>query len=323
MVMVSVLCATYNQAGYIQQAIDSFLMQRTNFEFEILVHDDASTDGTSEILQDYQRKYPDIVKPLYQTVNQYSQGVKITPLNAARAKGRFVALCEGDDYWTDSLKLQTQVDFMNAHPTYSLCVHSSLKVSPSGTPVGAVRSASEDRDFALGTIVGQNPGFFLTSSLLFPAAYVNRLPEFYYTCPVGDWPLILFLSSQGGVRYIDRQMSAYRMSAVNSWSRRHAQDASMQVEVNRGMKQMLLSFDEWTGHVHSSTIRRVIEQYDFRVALLEGRLADAKQPEYARFYNELAWRSRAAITMRQHFPHLASYLASALHAVERLVGPRS
>jgi len=321
--MVSVLCATYNQAGYIRQALDSFLMQRTNFDFEILVHDDASTDGTAEIVQDYERKHPDIVKPLYQTVNQYSKGVKITPLNAARAKGRYVALCEGDDYWTESCKLQEQVEFMNAHPGYALCVHSSFKVSPTGEPVGLVRPAMEDKDFTIGEIVVENPGFFLTSSLLFPTRFVQILPEYYFACPVGDWPLILFLSSQGKVHYMDQVMSAYRMNAINSWSRRHSTDQSMQMNVNRGMKLMMLEFDQATGFEYSQSVRSVIEQYDFRIAVLEGRFRDAKRTAYARFYNELAWRARVGITMRASFPPLSAHVIEMRNAFRRLVGRRS
>lgn len=118
---VSICCITYNHVTYIAQAIESFLMQKTTFPFEILIHDDASTDGTSEIIRDYERKYPDIIKPIYQTENQYSQGRSISATyQFPRAKGRYIALCEGDDYWTDPLKLQKQVDFLEANPEYGM-----------------------------------------------------------------------------------------------------------------------------------------------------------------------------------------------------------
>jgi glycosyltransferase involved in cell wall biosynthesis len=98
------------------------MMQKTNFLFEVLVHDDASTDGTVDIIREYETKYPDIIKPIYQTENQYSKGISISPTyQFPRAKGKYIALCEGDDYWTDPLKLQKQVDFLEANPTYSLC----------------------------------------------------------------------------------------------------------------------------------------------------------------------------------------------------------
>ena len=104
--MVSIICNTYNQEKYIAQCLDGFLMQKTNFSFEILVHDDCSTDGTQKIIKEYQSRFPDIIKPIFQKVNLYSQG-KRNLINAeqySRVKYKYVALCEGDDYWTDPLK---------------------------------------------------------------------------------------------------------------------------------------------------------------------------------------------------------------------------
>ena len=102
--LVSICCLTYNHAPYIRDAIEGFLMQKTNFPVEILIHDDASTDGTADIIREYETRYPDIIKPIYQTENQYSKGVKISrEYQFSRARGKYIALCEGDDYWTDKL----------------------------------------------------------------------------------------------------------------------------------------------------------------------------------------------------------------------------
>lgn len=122
--LVSIVCITYNHEPYIRQCLDGFMMQQTDFPFEVLIHDDASTDRTAEIIREYAAKYPDIIKPIYQTENQYSKGVKIgVTYLYPRAKGKYIAECEGDDYWTDPLKLQKQVDFLEEHPDYSLCFH--------------------------------------------------------------------------------------------------------------------------------------------------------------------------------------------------------
>ena len=121
---VSVCCLAYNHASYIRQCLDGFLMQKTNFPIEILIHDDASTDGTQDIIREYEAKYPDIIKPIYQKENQYSKGISISlTYNWSRAKGKYVAICEGDDYWTDPYKLQKQVDFLESHPDYVMCSH--------------------------------------------------------------------------------------------------------------------------------------------------------------------------------------------------------
>lgn len=122
--LVSISCITYNHAPYIRQCLDGFIMQKTNFAFEVLIHDDASTDGTTEIIKEYEAKNPNIIKPIYEEENQWAKGRRGSAVfNFPRAKGKYIAICEGDDYWTDPLKLQKQVDFLEAHPDYVMCSH--------------------------------------------------------------------------------------------------------------------------------------------------------------------------------------------------------
>lgn len=123
--LVSICSITYNHAPYIRQCLDGFLIQKTNFKYEIIIHDDASTDGTAEIIKEYVEKYPDLITPIFQTENQYSKGVRgmFPKFCFPRAQGKYIALCEGDDYWTDPLKLQKQVDFLESHPDYVMCSH--------------------------------------------------------------------------------------------------------------------------------------------------------------------------------------------------------
>ena len=121
--LVSISCITFNHAPYLRECFDGFLMQQTDFKFEVVVHDDASTDGTREVIEEYTAKYPDIFVPMYQTENQYSKGVRgmMARFNFPRCRGKYIALCEGDDYWIDPLKLQKQVDFLEANESFSIC----------------------------------------------------------------------------------------------------------------------------------------------------------------------------------------------------------
>ena len=124
-IKVSINCITYNHQEYIEEAIQSFLMQKTDFKYEILIHDDASTDSTQDIIRKYQEMYPDIIKPYFQKENQLSKGVRRInyKFNHTKSKGKYIALCEGDDYWTDPYKLQKQVDFMEENQNCTLCAH--------------------------------------------------------------------------------------------------------------------------------------------------------------------------------------------------------
>jgi glycosyltransferase involved in cell wall biosynthesis len=120
--LVSIFCITYNHALFIKDAIDGFLNQRTTFPVEILIHDDASTDKTAEIIREYEKKFPKLIRPFYQKVNQFSQGVDpFKEILIPCALGKYIALCEGDDYWTDPLKLQKQMDIFYKHPDTVLC----------------------------------------------------------------------------------------------------------------------------------------------------------------------------------------------------------
>lgn len=119
---VSIRCIAYNQEPYIRQCLDGFVMQNTDFRFEAIVHDDASTDGTAAIIREYAEKYPDIIKPIFETENQFSKkDGSLGRIMSEACKGKYVAFCEGDDYWTDPMKLQKQVDFLEGHEEYSMC----------------------------------------------------------------------------------------------------------------------------------------------------------------------------------------------------------
>lgn len=146
--LVSICCLAYNHEPYIRDCLDGFVTQKTDFPFEVLIHDDASTDKTAEVIREYESKYPQIIKPVYQTENKYSKGVKVNSVyNFARARGQYIALCEGDDYWTNPLKLQVQVDFLEANPDYSMCFHNAMLKWEDGRE-GLSMSNLEDRDYS-------------------------------------------------------------------------------------------------------------------------------------------------------------------------------
>lgn len=128
-IKVSVMIVTYNQKEYIEEAILGVLNQKTNFQYEILIHDDASTDGTMEIIKEYEKKYPERIGAYYEEINMYKQCSVYVKKMLSQARGKYLATCDGDDYWCDENKLQMQYDFMEANPDYFLCVHNSKVIN--------------------------------------------------------------------------------------------------------------------------------------------------------------------------------------------------
>ena len=211
-ILVSICCLTYNHGQYIRQCLDGFMMQKTTFPFEVLIHDDASTDRTADIIHEYEAKYPDIIKPIYQKENQYSKGVRISPtFQYPRAKGKYIALCEGDDYWIDPYKLQKQVDFLEDHSEYSMCFHNAMVHWENGQFLDAPFAKLENRDYA-GEEIYEN-WIVPTASVVFRKSSLTSKYEERRKNPAvifGDIILFLSLAEEGKVHAFKEMMSVYR-----------------------------------------------------------------------------------------------------------------
>ena len=208
--LVSIKCLTYNHEKYISQALDGFLMQKTDFPFEIVVHDDASTDKTAEIIREYEKKYPNIIKQIYELENQYSKpGISINDIILPYLKGKNIALCEGDDYWVDENKLQMQVDFLENNPEYTMCFHSAeLDVDGKHNVPYAMQNIKE-QDYSA-TEVFEN-WIVSTASVLFEKSVINYPIKNEKKTMFGD--IVLFEKSAhfGKVKGFAKKMSVYRI----------------------------------------------------------------------------------------------------------------
>lgn len=212
-IIVSISCITYNHAPFIRQCLDGFLSQKCNFSFEVLIHDDASTDGTSEIICEYQKKFPQIIKPIIQEENQYSQGVRSIGgrFNVTRANGKYIAMCEGDDYWTDSLKLQKQVDFLEANSEYFACFHHrKVEISRGIVIDRKIKNKDFKRDETLvsGAIIETS---IPTLSLLMRNDLNEYLRLNSSNIIGGDVLLRAFISTKGKVKYLNFYGGVYRL----------------------------------------------------------------------------------------------------------------
>lgn len=238
-IMLIIRCLAYNHAAYIRQTLDGFVMQQTNFKFVAVVHDDASTDGTADIIREYAEKYPDIIVPILEKENLYSKAdgsLRRVMLEATRSVGaKYCAICEGDDYWTDPLKLQRQVDYMEAHPECSMTCTAAKRFSDKREMfLQDVRPAQADGPLRPEDIIMEGGLYIATCSivlrtdLLFSEAY-NR--DYIKKCHVGDYPLQIFCAMRGEVYYFNDPMSVYRVDNGLSWGGRVAK-ASVQKRIS-------------------------------------------------------------------------------------------
>jgi glycosyltransferase involved in cell wall biosynthesis len=221
---VAVVCKTYNHEKYIAEAIESFLIQKTDFDVQIIVHDDASTDSTAMIIREYEQKFPDKIFPIYQTENQYSQGVdgkdRVHEQVVSQIDAEYVALCEGDDYWIDPLKLKIQTDFLDANSNYSASAHSVYVTNAiTSKKVRTRERFKNDSTLNCDDILLAATGGVLKhcSIVIRTRVYVNRL-NFgrAFRKYGGHYLLLINAALNGEVNYFSKKMGVYRSGVKDS-----------------------------------------------------------------------------------------------------------
>jgi glycosyltransferase involved in cell wall biosynthesis len=215
---VSVLSITYNQEKYVRQALDSFVEQKTDFPFEVVIADDCSTDNTPKIIAEYASAYPDLFRIIPRKKNIGSWPNFIDALN--RTKGDYIALCEGDDYWTDPKKLQLQADFLDKNPDHAICFH-PVKVFFEGHPQEKSIYPDENLRSDLSTLALLKNNFIQTNSVMYRRQDYSKLPD---SVIPGDWYLHLYHAQFGKIGFIDRTMAAYRRHAGGLWWAKNDQE---------------------------------------------------------------------------------------------------
>jgi glycosyltransferase involved in cell wall biosynthesis len=222
---VTICVPTYNHRHYIAQCLDSILMQKTNFDLELLIGEDDSTDGTRDICRKYAEQYPDRIRLF---LNDRKNVIYIDGRATGRwnfinllknAKGKYVALCEGDDYWTSPDKLQKQVDLLENHPECTISFHNCEEIYDDRSKVPWLYCPPDQK--AVSTIEDLLVRNFIpTCSAVFRNGLFDKLPDWYYSCPVGDWPLHILNAQYGDICYINEVMAKHRYHAGGVWSLR-------------------------------------------------------------------------------------------------------
>ena len=211
---VSICCITYNHAKFIEQALESFIFQKTDFDFEIIVSDDCSPDGTFSVIQSYQKKYPEKFKVI---VNKTNVGMLPNFIQTLKlCTGEYIALCEGDDFWTDNLKLQSQVDFLDANSQFIGCFHNSEeRYEESEVASFLYCNYSAAQKITFNDLAKAN--LMPTCSVVFRNNLFEDFPEWYYRLNMGDWTLHLLNARFGDFWYIPKVMGVHRLHTTSTW----------------------------------------------------------------------------------------------------------
>ena len=215
--LVSIRCMVYNHEPFLRQCLDGFVMQKTTFPYEAIVHDDASTDGSAAIIREYADKYPDIIKPIYETENQYNKqdgSLRRILDEAIHPKAKYVAMCEGDDYWTDPNKLQLQVDYLEEHTDCSFSVHDFRVWDTQRNELRATRPiqfVKENECIKVFTMSDYKTGVYIAQTLSCVYRKVSLQKSNFYKYKTGfDMTLFFALLTQGNAVFFNRVMGVYR-----------------------------------------------------------------------------------------------------------------
>ena len=215
-IRVSVCCITYKQAQYISQAIDSFLIQKTTFPFEVIIGEDCGGDGTLSIINEYEKRYPNLIRIITSEQNVGANANFLRIVNAA--KGDYIAVCEGDDYWIDELKLKKQCEYLCNMPSVNICFSAAKTIDPNGRSGIIANYSKINTLIPLSRVVRGGGSFMPTASIFFKKSIVSKIPDWFETAPVGDIYLQILASIKDGAVYLPDVTSVYRINSIGSWS---------------------------------------------------------------------------------------------------------
>jgi len=222
--LVSVSLVAFNAEAYIRDAIEGCLMQEVDFPYEIIIHDDASTDATPDIIKAYAEKHPDKIVPILQTENQFSQGIEIIAENIIpTARGKYIAFLEADDYWTDPQKLNLQVNFLETHPEVSMCFTATKHVYASGSKQPQLkRYRNNDSLVAKEDVILKGGRLLDMASAMARRSVFQDLPDWYYQKQIWDVTVPLLSLMHGKIQYLNKITTVYRVNVPGSWTQHNA-----------------------------------------------------------------------------------------------------
>ena len=301
-IKVSILCLVYNHEKYLRKCLDSLVNQKTNFNYEILIHDDCSTDNSKEIIERYYKKYPEKINPIYEKENQYSKGVKINKkILIPKIKGKYFCFCEGDDYWIDENKLQKQYDFMEENKDYKLCIHNSIAVDKNGNELHKINPLLSGGDLECEDFI-KNGGAFVSTNSIFSYSYLAKnLPDYFDYLSV-DYVWQIYLSSVGKNYCFKEYMSAYRVESDGSWTNGMLCNRDKHIQFKKKVIKSLNLINEDTKYKYEKTIKETILNQEFIILELQHDYKSMKKDQYKEIYKSKPLKIRIKYFIGGHFP---------------------
>lgn len=310
---VTVICTTYNQVNYIRKCLESLVSQVTSFRYRVIVHDDASDDGTSDIVAEFASRYPDRIVAIVQEKNLYSQGKSPKEHYRSLLSGRYVALCEGDDWWIDPNKLQKQFDYMELHPGCSLCSHKVVLYDDVAQKcVGTIPSIKSERDLSLDELIEGGGGYLGTNSFFYRTEHFD-LPSEFSGWGVGDYPRMLYLATLGTVHCFSEIMSAYRVNAKGSWTLRVNGDVEMLRQTNKRIIEGLERANRFLNGRCSASFEAAVFELNRYTMEAQGDWAGLHSGETGKRFADLGFLDKAKSWLKCFLPKRVLKCAKIIH----------
>ncbi len=304
---VSIICLVYNHENYIRKCLDGFVSQQCDFEFEVLVHDDASTDNSAGIIREYEKKYPHIIKPIYQIENQHSKGVRIsTTYLFPKVKGEYIAWCEGDDCWIDPLKLKKQVEFLDSHPDFSMCSHRVCFNNLKTQEKSYIPKITKNKEFCLDEII-KGGAIFQLSSLMFRTDLYFKKPRCFEAKGFGDIQLYIYAAICGRVMVLADVMSMYNHGTQGSWTMRVGGNLLKKIDHAEQRKKMLENVNAYYEYKYNESFQYAIDAADYELARLQGNTKECRKKKYKKFV-KLERKRKTKLFIKKHFPWIVRIL---------------
>lgn len=313
---VTICCVTFNHAKYVRKCLDTLVCQETNFKYEILIHDDLSQDGTIGIIQEYAKKYPDIIVPYIEEENQYSKGNRAIIINLmlGLARGKYIAICEGDDFWNDEKKLQKQYDLLEQNSDCVMCTHKVRTVDETGQQIIAYipKDYNEKKvingDWYVKHILENDRHLFHTSSMFFRKSAMEKdfgnIPPFMTVAATEDRVLFLYYGSKGNLIYLPDEMSSYRSMSEGSWSSKMVKYRDRFYANDQDILEMIDGFNKYTNYKYKDSVYAYETIVKFRTLQYELNCKELCSKRYEELFQTLSKKEQIYFRICSKIPLL-------------------